>query len=1276
MSVIRILIIISLLLLGWFLRLNGQTAIQYWSTKDGLSNNTISEVLQDKSGYIWMATQYGLNRFDGYEFKQIRYQPNNKDGLATNWVRSMTQDSSGNIWLAADYGGIHVLDPITQKMVHYPLIKNGDRESTNIFTIHCSHNQYVWAGSREGLFRKKPEEENFKEVYLTVGEQQEILDRSFLQIQEDYDGHLYLLTNRNIYQFDIATETFTSIYTHNQTLNRIYIDHNGNLWGLTDKLLVQFDTTDGEWTRKIFFEGNFNFEELFFDIPIYEDHKNQLWIANNEGVIVIDKISETKKVFKKEQLFPDETEEANVLCFFEDKHKNIWMGTSNGLLLQSPFSQRFMAQQKVPHIDQFNQVRAIEQIGDSLFISNPDGTFLIDVNQKNKPPKKILDASVLDFLHAKDGKLYAVGNSFYQINLSDLSAKSIDLEARTWSLTEDRAGNIWISSGINGLYRFRPKTFDMKRYDKSDMSTLKNNFSVNILFDSKDRLWVSSLLSGVYVSEGISGLLDDEVPEFFNISYDVNDHNSLSNNLATSMVEDLNGDIWVGTDGGLNRINGKDYSIKRYLKEDGLEDEKIMGLLVDESGNIWGSTIGHGIFRLDTKTEKFTFFDQEDGLVNDNFLFLTVHQNQEGLLYFGSQSNIQVINPKEIDAIPKTRTPLIFTKYTIDKESYGLLPSNRKIIELPANKGPLVIQYSTLNYYHAGRTEYWYKIEELHDDWQSNGKERYLTFMTLPPNEYTLKVKAVNSDLLFEQNTVQLTIKVLPPWWKTKVAYLLYLLTFLAFVFFVYRFKLTQELQQAEAKRLYELDQLKTRFFTNITHEFRTPLTIILGISKQLKKNLRKDVQQKASLLERNGQQLLDLVNQILDLSKLEAGNLSIKMQHGDLLLYLGYLLESFQSVVAAKNIRLHFLPQMQAFWMDYDSEKIKYIVVNLLSNAIKHTPSEGDIYLQIREEKKQVVISCKDTGKGISEEDLPHIFDRFYQADDSNGGTGIGLSLVKELVHLLKGTIHVESQLGSGTTFEIRLPVSSERESQKHGALFAAEASEQKTEPVQENVLKDADVPLLLIVEDNLDVCNFLIECLKKDYRLEVAHDGQAGIDKALESIPDIIVSDVMMPEKDGFELCQALKTNTRTNHVPIILLTAKADLDSRLDGLELGADAYIYKPFEEKELHICIRNLLELRKQLQERFRSPDFWQRQNDTREEAFLKQAKQLIELHMGDANFGILQVCKMLGISRPHLHRKLKALTNQSTSAFIRHIRLQKAPASSSKFGFNYFGNSL
>lgn len=592
----------------WSISINAQAGIQYWNTEDGLSNNTISQVLQDRNGYIWIATQYGLNRFDGYAFEQLRYRPNDREGLSANWVRSISQDSSGKIWLAADYGGIHLVDPLTVKATPYPLVGNDGREVTNVFSIYCAGDQSVWVGTSEKLFRKRSNEEQFEEVEIFLEETQSVLGNlAFLQIQEDKNSNIYLLTNTDIYQFEAASEAFTSIFSApNRILKSIYTDREGTLWGVTNQQLIRFKTNNQTWTSEVFHEDDFNFNEFFFDIPIYEDHQNQLWIAVHDGVLVVDKSNRVKKIISKKELFPTETEHANILCFFEDKHQNIWMGSSNGLLLQSPLGQRFRAQRQIPHLEKFNEVRAVEQIGDSLFISNSAGLFVIDLRHGDQAPKKISNEVIFDFV-ASTNYLYAVGYRFHQIRRSNLDMETFDLEARAWSLTEDRNGHIWIASGINGLQRFNPQTRAFSSYDAKDILTLLDNSVINLLLDAKDRLWVASLLSGVYVLENASDLKDSEVPSFLNFNYNENIPTSLSNSLATGIAEDLNGDIWVGTDGGLNRISGKDYSIKRYLQEDGLEDEKIMGLLIDQNGDVWGSTIGHGIFRLDLQTEQFTF---------------------------------------------------------------------------------------------------------------------------------------------------------------------------------------------------------------------------------------------------------------------------------------------------------------------------------------------------------------------------------------------------------------------------------------------------------------------------------------------------------------------------------------------------------------------------------------------------------------------------------------------------------------------------------------------
>ncbi|MEM6700579.1 MAG: ATP-binding protein, partial [Bacteroidota bacterium] len=481
------------------------------------------------------------------------------------------------------------------------------------------------------------------------------------------------------------------------------------------------------------------------------------------------------------------------------------------------------------------------------------------------------------------------------------------------------------------------------------------------------------------------------------------------------------------------------------------------------------------LFRLNPQTGIFEFFDRRDGLISDNFLLGAVHKNEEGWLFFGSENGIQVIDPEKVDATNKSKIDYFFTHLSLSQQSDSL--KNRTIdlsdqnrIELSYKEQSFTIHFTTLNYFQAQKTQYEYQLEGLHDTWQSNGNKRSVALVGLSPKKYKLKVKAVNPNLYFEQEYIEISIHILPPWWQRTWAYVLYTLFTIAAIYGLYRFQLRQKLKEAEAARLQELDGLKTRFYTNITHELRTPLTIVLGISEQLKAFSKKEIQQKGQIIERNGQQLLSLINQILDLSKLEAGKLPVQLEHGDLLVYLRYLLESFHSLAVQKDIRLHFLPEVEALWMDYDAEKIKQILSNLLSNALKYTPSGGDIYLQITKEQDQMLLTIRDTGKGIAAEHLPYIFDRFYQTEDSSGGTGVGLALTKELVVLLGGTIKVKSNFG--TQFEVRLPILKG----DHVALTpirekAIMAKDSAFEPILKTPNLGEDVPLILLVEDNQDV-------------------------------------------------------------------------------------------------------------------------------------------------------------------------------------------------------------
>lgn len=479
-----------------------------------------------------------------------------------------------------------------------------------------------------------------------------------------------------------------------------------------------------------------------------------------------------------------------------------------------------------------------------------------------------------------------------------------------------------------------------------------------------------------------------------------------------------------------------------------------------------------------------------------------------------------------------------------------------------------------------------------------------------------------------------------------------------------------QKKEQEESNRLRELDTFKSRFYTNITHEFRTPLTVIQGIADQIRENPKWKTEEQTALIKRNSGKMLDLINQMLDLSKLEAGKLEVQNIQADVVKYLGYLVESFHSLAFSQKVNLTFYSPIEKLVMDYDPEKYQRIISNLISNAIKFTPAYGKITVAIKElsqedDTRWLEIKVVDSGTGIPKDELPFIFDRFYQVDDSSirkgEGTGLGLALVKELVELMQGKISVSSQPGKGTQFTLLLPIQNQAEPQEIEALKEQSESGQSYWSVATDQAwferAPSDLPIVLIVEDNADVIYYLRKCLEGQYQLKLARDGRQGIEMALEIIPDLVVSDVMMPEVDGFELCETLKNDERTSHIPIVLLTAKVTQDAKVQGLTLGADAYLTKPFEKQELLVRLEKLIESRKQLQAYYQKADG---KTENPEHAFMKKVWAIVNTNLDNADYSVVNLSRDLGMSRAQVHRKLKALTDLSASQYIRLVRLNKA----------------
>jgi len=1244
------------LFLGLNILLNAQTAVQYWNTEDGLSNDWVSQVIQDEVGYIWIATQYGLNRFDGYEFKNYYYDPSDSESLSANWVRSMDQDSSGIFWLGLYLGGIDRFDPISGIAENYPLLTPDSTLAKGVLAVYCDKNQRIWATSNRGIFLKQRDANHFTFLQNTYA----------FNIVEDAKGNIFILSNDAIYWCPVNTLSIQKIVSlPYESWKRLYIDRNEVLWVFEADRLYKLTYSEGQWIREDINVGKYTHTYNLVDTRVLEDQEGWLWVGGDIGMTLIHpNRSETKTILYKD-IFPGNRPIGKALSFFEDKHHNIWIGTEKGVFLQPLLSRRFEPTINHPQFRVLKNVRATVQIDHYQWVASQEGLYRIDLNDTDAPPIKVLSVNMFSLAHASDGYLYAGQVGLYKIDPQNLTyeyfSSNVDEQGLKggiiWSMVEDRNKKLWIAA-VGWLNRFHLETEKFERFPL-------NTPWYSLLLDQKDRLWIGDLFTGLYMLENAHELEDPTIAQFRQFSYDPDNDNSLSSNMILHIGEGKDGAIWAASDGGLNRIDPTDFRVKRYLKKDGLQDDKVMAILSDEEGNMWGSTIVHGIFRWNAIEDNFTFFNRKDGLHSNNYLLNSGFISPKGVLFFGSDEELQQINPEQVMSAKKTKVQFFFSHLALPNTGYDkkerIIPlKGKNEIEIAHQHKSFTIQFTTLNFFYAQETVYQYKLEGFHNDWESNGSDRELTFTGLPAGTYDLKVKASNPDLQFENDEILLSVVILPPWWSTWWAVALYGLMGLFFIYSIYRFQLSRQLAKSETQRLQELDGFKTKFYTNITHELRTPLTVILGMSEEIRKKAKKDIQHRANLIQRNGNQLLDLINQILDLSKLEAGKLPIQYVHGNVLAYLHYITEAFHSLAATKNIHLHFLPEVEEILMDYDKEKIKQIISNLLSNAIKYTPKGGNIYVQIRSLGTEMELSVRDTGVGIAKEEIALIFDRFHQAESASftQGTGVGLALTKELISLLDGKIQVESTVGRGTTFMVQLPIRKEKDTPLEAEQFAV-----WHQPIAENSLEglaeDENLPLVLIVEDNKDVVFYLVDCLKADYRLEIAYDGEEGGEKALEHIPDLIISDVMMPKKDGFELCQLLKKDMKTKHIPIILLTAKADIASKLEGLEYGADAYLPKPFERKELEIRIRKLLELRQQLQAHYQSDTFWEKPQAA-ENDFVMQVRALVEQNLNDSNFGILQICHQMGISRMQLHRKLKSLTNQSTSHFIRRIRLQKA----------------
>lgn len=1302
-------------------------------TTDGLSQGFISDILQDREGFLWFSTKSGLNRYDGYSCKVFTHNPHDSFSLNADAVYDLFEDRKGRIWIATEGHGINLYNKKTgrfhsiQHELHNSKSLAGNRVFGDFIELDDGRIMIaVWKTSYEII--KIPEDyfENPKskpEITHVDSPLPELENYCF----KDKDNRIWILKKSVPYLLNQQTNDFQAqeyskpFYFNIRNQNESYLVYHDSIYQSEDLSVYP------NFHRDIAY-GN--------EAVLLKDPLERMWIGipNLRKLTIYDGHSWNREKLSKPEkhiLFQDNAVAPNK--FFIDQSAMLWLGTNGHGLRKYTFGT-----EKFNHIEKgFSVTKIAADLNNNLYIFGW-GSII-----KRTPSGRILPFDlngapgvIQDFMVSKDGKfwiLHRVRKKENQFSIQTVQSFNPETKESVYYKTdldviydtkepilEDRHGNLWIC-GTNGEFIIlNPETRKSRKYNiNSDPShPLLPDAIMTCLYEDIDGVyWMGTQLGFVKLVFDQYDESKLQVDWYRNIPYEVNSLNS--NNVSCFCDDPFDSNIlWISTKGGgLNRLNKKTNTWTHLTSKQGLCNDVVYGILTDAEGNLWGST-NNGIFcvvsnrKMGSEIPEIRHFTKKAGLQDAEFNTNAYAKLPNGMLAFGGINGLNVFEPGKIllDTFnPKVYITNLYLKNKLVKpdDATKILKYSiefSKELTLQHDEDVITFEFASLDFRAPAQNKYRYQMEGLDPDWVEIGSRHNVTFSHLAPRKYRFKVQGSNSLGIWSQHIAEVEVTVLPPWWKTWWAYSLYFLTIAAAIrmFFLYKMKQTRieeklHYEQREAQRIKELDIVKTRLYTNITHEFRTPLTVIMGMAQHIKNSPSRYLENGIEMIIRNGRSLLNLVNELLDLSKIEAGKMELQLVEGDVIQFLRYIVESFHSMAESQGKQMHYLASLDNLNTKYDSVKLQQIISNLLSNALKFTPEKGNIYVTIsvtdsveHDHNQQLIVKIKDTGSGIPEDQIVHIFDRFYQVDSGDArkaeGTGIGLALTKELIQLMGGTISVKSPpIGAkkGTEFTVQLPMLRlDLMAIEEGNVIPVESAHGFR--VKENSIEEPEVmrpdyqmgPIILLVEDNADVVAYIASCLP-DYKLAVAKDGKEGFDLACEIIPDLIITDVMMPHMDGFEMSSLLRSDERTSHIPIIMLTAKADFESKLQGIKQGAEVYLEKPFHEKELVLRIQKLLEQRKVLQLWYSkhlgipinpiSPVKAFNQNDLLlepipaiESEFVNKVKEIIEQNIGDENFSVEQLSKHLFMSYSQLHRKLSAIIACSPNQYVRTLRMQKA----------------
>ncbi|WP_407557599.1 response regulator [Winogradskyella sp. 4-2091] len=1246
--------------------------------KEGLPQETIICITEDKKGFYWFGTSDGIVRYDGHDF--YIPQPDKHSGLDIGGFRiGAILAKDNNIYIGTGQNGLVAYNISTESTTQL------GEPNTNCTRLIDYKGLIIAANADNGI--GIIENNTYHKTHYFKDYPKKITGVSVMNDQlyiGNLDGEIYVASLNGIGDsgYDLFFKKLTTIEASINNLKTI----SDTLWITTDSGLYNLTNTNLEAKPVQLIENQsavkYNVNTLIYDNSSY-------YIGTNSGLLVAtynnkDLIVNTHyRANKKENLNTVSFDNINDL--YVDNNGNLMIGSFN---LETTSIIKDAVFKNPTHVFNVNDpsVFAVIDTKDYLFTATSSG-LVISSNNDQSIFKVFPNHRVRGFVKDTHNNLWcATGKGLFILNLNTLDIENPNFIAvpsetdyanhlpshNIRSIFKDSKNTIWVTSYNKGFSKFignvESENYDFLNYSAEQFPS---RLTISMLEDHQGIYWMTT-------QKGLSAfnIKDNK----FNLIKNYDETNGLATRGVLSAFVDSDKTLWIATRKGLSKYNRETDSFTSFGKRDGLTNTFIYNINEDNLGNLWLSTNG-GLFRFHKNTQEFTNYNPKDGVQSTEFNLGAVYKNSGNEnLYFGGINGVNIFNPNDINKLDK-EGQLSFTQLKVKdtlvtpSETSILSTSiiNAKQIEVNHNDFPINLSFSGLDFRPNSNVKYVYKLLPDDKDWNALDYKNYIQLLTLSPKEYTLQIQGKSRNNLWQKPPLELRINVKPPWYKSNLAYLSYLLLFLGIVYAFYRISLQRQIAGQESKRLQELDDLKSRFITNITHEFRTPLTIILGYLGNLKERFseKDDVNSSLNTIEQNSNSLLNLVNQMLDLAKLEKGQLNLNLIQNDIASYSKYIVDSFLSIASDKKIDLKFNADPKKIVMDYDAEKWRQILTNLISNALKFSPEDSQLQINLKQQNNTLLVEVADQGYGISEAELPYIFDRFYQVENTehkvSQGTGVGLALTKELVALCKGTIKVQSKISVGTTFTLQLPIT-------NNALH--QDSDLKINPISigtvvpdlDDVIIDDDANTVLIVEDNADMASYIASCLQPDYKVSFAKDGKAGLEWAETNIPDIIITDVMMPIMDGFELTQKLQANTNTNHIPIIMLTSKAMQEDKIEGITSGADAYLTKPFQKAELKLRMQMLIAKRKKLQNNYAVNTVVEKTEQKKPTTdkkliFLNSVIDAIHQHLDDSNFGATELAKFMLMSDSQLYRKLKAISNTSTGIFIRKVRLEKAKES-------------